>query len=397
MNILYVSDSTTVSGAEVVLFGYLDRFRPPAYTTRVFLHAANARLKTELDRRQVPWTATERYSRILLETRAHPGALGHYAWSFAGVARELRRVIRRHDIDLVHTISYPASLYAALAARSCGVPQIWHDHNIKRIHRVNRFLYRFAARSCPVVIGPSNAVTDNLARAGISRAKLRTVYNGIDLDRFAVDDASVAAFRREMELEPGAQAVGLFGQMLPYKGHRTLIEAAPAILRDAPRTRFFFVGALENPPYEDELRASIAAAGLSRAITLCGWRGDIPVVLRAMDVVTVLTTTPEPAALGLMEAMAAGRAVVATRSGGTPEIVLDGETGLLVDPGDASAVAGAVAGLLKDEARRARLGRAGRLRIEERFTLARHLREMEEIYRAACPARDAGASARASS
>lgn len=397
MNILYVSDSTTVSGAEVVLFGYLERFRPPTHRTHVFLHAANARLKDELDRRQIPWTASESYSRILLETRAHPGALGHYASAFAGVAREMRRVIRRHDIDLVHTISYPASLYAALAARACGVPQIWHDHNIKRIHRVNRYLYRFAAKSCPAILGPSNAVTENLARAGISRAKLRTVYNGIDLDRFAVDDASVAAFRREMELEPEALAVGLFGQMLPYKGHRTLIEAAPDVLRAAPRTRFFFVGALENPPYQNELRDLIAAAGLSRAFTFCGWRGDIPVVLRAMDVVTVLTTTPEPAALGLMEAMAAGRPVVASRTGGTPEIVLDGETGLLVHPGDASAAAGALVGLLMDEARRTGLGRAGRQRVEGRFTLARHLREMEEIYREACPARDAGASARASS
>ena len=278
------------------------------------------------------------YSRVLLETRANPLALVHYARSLLGVARELRQVIRTHAIDLVHSISYPASLYAALPALRTGVPQVWHDHNIKRIHRVNRYLYRYVARSCSAVLGPSNAVTANLARAGIPPAKLRTVYNGIDLERFDVDERDVARVRRELGLEAGGRAIGLFGQMLPYKGHRTLVEAAPAILRAVPAARFFFVGALENPPYQEELRGAIDAAGLAEAFTFLGWRGDVPSVLRAMDVVAVLTTTPEPAALGLMEAMAAARPVVATRTGGTPEIVIDRETGLLVPPGDPAAV-----------------------------------------------------------
>ena len=397
MNILYVSDSTTVSGAEVVLFGYLDRFRPPAHHCHVFLHRANRRLQAELDTRQVAWTATDGYSGVLLETRAHPRALGHYAASFVKVASDMRRVIRERRIDLVHTISYPASLYAALAARWCGVPQVWHEHNIKRIHRVNSRLYRFAAASCAAVIGPSDAVTVNLARAGISPHRLRTVYNGIDLARFDVDEGTIAACRREFGLGPSGLAIGLFGQMLPYKGHRTLIDAAPAILQSVPGVRFFFVGALENPPYQEELRLAMDAAGLTGAFTFLGWRRDIPVVLRAMDAIAVLTTTPEPAALGLMEAGAASRAVVATRTGGTAEIVVDGETGLLVPPGDATAVAAAFAALFKDGDTRARLGLAGRLRVEREFTLNRHLTEMEHLYREACSTGRRSASSRASS
>ena len=397
MNILYVSDSTTVSGAEVVLFGYLDRFRPPAHRCHVFLHRANRRLQAELDSRQVAWTATDGYSRVLLETRAHPGALGHYAASFLKVARDMRQVLRARQIDLVHSISYPASLYVALAARWCGVPQVWHEHNIKRIHGVNSRLYRFAAASCPAVVGPSDAVTGNLARAGISTHRLRTVYNGIDLARFDVGEAAVAACRREFGLGPSGLAVGLFGQLLPYKGHRTLIDAAPAILQSVPGARFFFVGALENPPYQEELRRAMDATGVAGAFTFLGWRRDIPVVLGAMDAVGVLTTTPEPAALGLMEAMAASRPVVATRTGGTAEIVVDGETGLLVPPGDAAAAALAFAGLLTNGDKRARLGRAGRLRVEREFTLDRHLAEMERIYRAACSAGRRPISAPASS
>ena len=104
-----------------------------------------------------------------------------------------------------------------------------------------------------------------------------------------------------------------------------------------------------------------------------------------MDVVTILTTTPEPAALGLMEAMAAGRPVVATRTGGTPEIVVDGETGLLVDPADADGTSRAVISLLGDEKRRRRFGESGRRRVEREFTIERHLAEMERVYRDACP------------
>jgi len=397
MNILYVSDSTTVSGAEVVLFGYLDRFRPPGHSCHVFLHHANRRLQAELDDRQVAWTATDGYSRILLETRAHPGALGHYGASFFRVAREMRQVIREKQIDLVHSISYPASLYTAFAARWCGVPQLWHEHNIKRIHGVNSRLYRFAAATCPAIVGPSNAVTSNLARAGIASRRLRTVYNGIDLRRFDPDDEAVAACRRELGLGPSGIAIGLFGQMLPYKGHRTLIEAAPAILQSVPEARFFFVGALENPPYQAELRGDIEAARLADAFTFLGWRRDIPVVLRAMDAVSVLTATPEPAALGLMEAMAASRPVVATRTGGTEEIVADGETGLLVPPGDAAAVARAFTGLLANGDRMAALGRAGRRRVEREFTLERHLAEMERTYADVCSAGRRKRPARASS
>ncbi len=386
MNILYLSDSTTVSGAEMVLLGYLDHFTPPEFSTHVFLHAANARLQNEVEARQRSWTATTAYSRILIETRANPAVVAHYARSFLRVRAEMTQVIRERKIDLVHTISYPASLYAAFAARHARIPQLWHEHNIKRVHRVNRHLYRFVARSCGAVVGPSRAVAENLARAGIDRRKLHTVYNGIDLKRFVVDDLEVARVRRELGLVAGALAVGLFGQLLPHKGHRTLVDAATRIRRAVPHVRFFFVGALENPPYEKELRGAIDAAGLSAAFQFCGWRRDVPAVLRAMDVLAVPTTTPEPAALGLMEAMAASRPVVASRTGGTPEIVQDGETGLLVPPGDAAALADAAIALLGDERRRSAYGQAGRLRVEQEFTLARHLEQIQGLYREAAPA-----------
>jgi glycosyltransferase involved in cell wall biosynthesis len=385
MNVLYVSDSDTVSGAEIVMLQYLQHFRPPEHRPHVFFRERNARLRTALTELGVPFTSTTNYSERIIETTASPSAIAAYLRAFVRVRGELADTIRAHDIDLVHSISYPAALYVALASRATGVRQIWHEHNIKRLHAVNKAIYRFTAATAARVIGPSDAVSHNLRRAGIADETAITVYNGIDLSRFRIDDARAAAVRHELGLRPGQPAVGLFGQMLPHKGHGTLVQAAPALRARFPDLRCFFVGALENPPYQQELRAAMAQAGVGDLFAFTGWRRDVPDVVRAMDVIVVATTTQEPAALALMETMAMGRPIVATRTGGTPELVLDGVTGRIFAPGDATALADCLAQLLADPAMRETLGAAGRQRMEAHFSLERHLQQMAAVYQAAVP------------
>jgi len=380
MNVLYVLDSDTLSGAEIVMLQYLEHLATPAHRTHVFLSERNRRVRQVLEDRAIPHTTTTAYSGRILETTASPAALLEYLRAFRGVRRELIEVIERERAELIHSVSYPASLYAALAARATAIRQVWHEHNIKRIHAVNRHLYRFVGSTCAAIVGPSDAVTTNLASAGLPAGLARTIYNGIDLSRFRIDDARAAAVRRELGLAPGQPAVGLFGQMLPYKGHGTLIAAAPQVCAIHPDARFYFVGALENPPYQAALEAQLAAAGLSDRFAFTGWRTDVPDVMRAMDVNIVATTTPEPAALALMETMAMGRPIVATRTGGTPEIVVDGETGLLFPAGDSDTLGRHVLRLLADESLRDRLGRAGRSRVEGRFTLEQHVEAMMALY-----------------
>lgn len=385
MNVLYVSDSDTVSGAEIVMLQYLQFFRPPEHRPHVFFRERNARLRAALTELGVPFTTTTNYSERIIETTTSPSAIAAYVRAFTRVRRELAAAIRAHHIDLVHSISYPAALYVALASRATGVRQIWHEHNIKRLHAVNKRLYRFTAATAARVIGPSDAVSHNLRRAGIADEKAITVYNGIDLSRFRIDDARAAAVRQELGLRPGQLAVGLFGQMLPHKGHMTLIEAAPALRARVPDVRGFFVGALENAPYQQALTEAMTTAGVADMFTFTGWRRDVPDVVRAMDVIVVATTTQEPAALALMETMAMGRPIVATRTGGTPELVLDDVTGRVFPPGDAEALASQLAVLLEDPAKREALGTAGRQRMEAHFSLERHLQQMAAVYRAAIP------------
>ena len=382
MRVLFVTDSPTVSGAEHVWFGYLPALAPPDGGAHVFLSEGNARLVKALDQRGAPYTLTSSFSRQMIQVTLKPGALFEFGRAFRTVHRELRRVIERFRPDVIHSISFPACLYAATAARATGIPHVWHEHNIKRIHAVNTRLYRFVASTCAWVVGPSRAVTDNLARAGLAAEKLVPLYNGIDLRAFAPDDARAQRVRDELGVA-SSPAVGLFGQMLSHKGHETLIDAAPSIRARVPDAKFVFVGALENPPYEAHLRAKIAAVGLTDAFVFTGWRTDVPHVMRAMDLSVVATTTAEPAALSLMETMAMGRPIVATRTGGTPEIVEDGVCGLLFPPGDSVTLADHVAGLMLDAPRREQMGLAGRARMERTFTVEQHVAGMLDLYRRA--------------
>lgn len=382
MNLLYVSDSPTVSGAEKVLFDHLDAFAPPDYTRHVVVASNNRRLQQDLAARGIT-AITARFSPTPVRTTADPAALSGIFAALFRVSRQLRALIQEHRIDLVHTVMYPASLYVALACRGTRCRQLWHEHNVKRLHGVNRPIYRWIARSCTRVIGPSDAVIAALADSGMDRARLHTVYNGIDLARFSPDNEAARRARRDLGLGPDQPAVGLFGQMLPYKGHLTLIEAAPALIAAMPSIRFFFVGALENPPYQEQLRARLRELGLEERFTFTGWRTDVPALIRAMDVNVVATLTPEPAALSLMETMAMARPIVATGTGGTREIVVDGVTGLIVPPGDAEALAAAVTRILQSPELGASLGEAGRRRVEQRFTRARHIEEIRGLYEAA--------------
>jgi glycosyltransferase involved in cell wall biosynthesis len=396
MNVLYVVDSTTVSGAENVMLQYVDAFRAPQHATHVFLDARNRRLQDALDSRGIRFTPSANFSRRILRTTANPLNIAQFLRAFVRVSREIQSLLRAKRIDILHSISYPASLYAAFPARREGVPQVWHEHNIKRPHLANTVLYRFAASTCVRVVGPSRAVTTNLARFGIPVSKLVTVYNGIDLERFRPDPARTARVRDELGLLEGQPSVALLGQMLPYKGHATFIESVRRLVGQFPQLRAFLVGALENPPYQAELEQQITCAGLSEVVRFTGWRQDVPDVIRAMDAVVVATTTPEPAALALMETMAMGRPVAATRTGGTPEIVLDGETGFLFAPGDDKALADCLTRLLTDSETRERMGQAGRRRVEDQFTVAQHLCAVRRLYQSAHhashTARDACAS-----
>jgi glycosyltransferase involved in cell wall biosynthesis len=380
MRVLFLSDAPTVSGAELVLRAHLQALADRGDEAHVVLRASNQRLAADLDALGVAYTACPTFSIEDIRTTVSPRLLAHFGGAFRRTRKRLRSVITQFRPDVLHCVSYPAVLYGLVAASGSSLPVIWHEHNIKRLHWANRHIIKAVAQRCRVVVGPSNAVTTNIAAAGANPSRLRTIYNGVDLARFVPSLDRAARARAGLGLGDGVKAVGLPGQLLPYKGHGVLIEAAPALVRRFGDVRFFIVGALENPPYQAALADRLRRDGLSDRFVFTGWRQDIAEMLQAMDVIAVPTITPEPAALTLIETMALAQPVVATRTGGTPELVMDGETGLLIAPGSSAELAEAIGTLLADPARARRMGEAGRRRIEAHFTMTAHQAAILRLY-----------------
>lgn len=211
---------------------------------------------------------------------------------------------------------------------------------------------------------------------GLDAAKFQTIYYGVDEAPFGgVPAGDVAALRRAWGVADDEVAVGFVGRLVPQKDIGTLLRGFALFAGRCPQTRLIIVGA---GPLDGVLRHRAEALGIARHVVWAGFREDIAAVMRAFDVFA-LTSVYEGLGLVLLEAMAARRPVVATRVGAIPEVVAEGETGLLVGPGEPEALAAAF-GKLSDGALRARFGEAGRLRVLREFTLEGMFQATDEMY-----------------
>ncbi len=310
-----------------------------------------------------------------------PAALGRLAGALPCSALRLARLARRRGAALVHSNS-SALLDGALAARLAGIPHVWHVRETIPQSPLFRALFgRAALGLSSSVLCISRAVRAQFGRLA-DDPRLRIVHDGLDTRRF-VATRPREEVRRSLGLD-GAPAVGMVTRITPRKGQAAFLDAARLLSRAFPTLRFVLVGGA-LPAYEP-LRAQLhALAGepplAGRVVFLDEQpRHAIADLIQALDVLVVPTVDMEPFGLVLLEAMALGVPVVATR-GGPDDVVLEGETGWLVPPADPGAIAGAVARLLRDPIVARRFGRAGRLRVRTQFAIERHVAEVEAVYR----------------
>ena len=308
----------------------------------------------------------------------------------AAVALAARLRAIRPDVLHLHTPrDYVAGTFAT---RMAGVPvaTVITRHMDRPVKPIMRRVYGEAS----AVICLTRIVRDGLRAGGVSPEKLALIPGAIDTAEFAAagaDAARRAAVRAEWGLDDAAAApdcaVGVVGRLVGGKGHGCFLAAA-ARLADTPAAvaKFLIVG---EGPERAALEAEAGRLGVADGrVLFTGFRGDVPAVLAALDILVLPSTDAEVLPLVVMEALAAGRPVVATSVGGVPEMIEDGVSGLLVPPGDADALAEALRRLIKDAPLRARLAGAGRECVERRFTLARMVSETERVYRRLyrCPA-----------
>jgi len=271
----------------------------------------------------------------------------------------LRRLMRAGAVSLIHTHSSVDSWLGALAAKSLGVPVVRSRHVSIPIRRSRALVYRLADR----VITSGEAVRAIVVAAGVAPARVVSIPPGVDTGRFH-PGVSGKAVREELGIPAGAPAVGLVANIRGSKGHNVFLEAAREILHRSPDARFLIVG--DGVGFA-EVSQRVRDMGLAPAVTMTGFRRDIPEIMAALDVLVLPSIRSEATPQVIPQALAVGTPVVASTVGGISEVVRDGETGRLVSPGDSRALAQAVLVLLADRDAARALARAG-----QAAALARH-------------------------
>lgn len=284
--------------------------------------------------------------------------------------------LARRRADIIHSNTQRASMYAAPAARLAGVPLVWHVHDI---YDRERLYLRWMSAWSAAVVAVSSAAAGPLP-AGV-RHKLAVIPNGIDTGRFRPDAEARRRLRAELNVPADALIIGNAGWIAPWKQVELFLEIAARGAPALPESRFWVVGDIPDARYAGYLAGlrEQAARILGERCQFLGAREDMPAVMAALDML-VHTARAEPFGRVLMEAMAAGVPVVAFADGGVPDVVQDGETGVLVPPGDAVRMVEVVLELGADEGRRRRMGQAGRAHVEAHFSAPATARRMEQVY-----------------
>jgi glycosyltransferase involved in cell wall biosynthesis len=314
-------------------------------------------------------------------------------------ALRLAALARRHGSDLLHTNGTKAHLLGGLAGRLAHVPVVCHLHDFPPEGIVGR-VFRAVLRRCPaLVIANSAATAASVALDVHGAVPIATIPNPVDLARFK-PGVERGTLRRELGLSRAVKIVGMAAHLTPWKGHRLFLDIVRALVDAGVHAHFVIAGGAiyetaGHGAYGARLREWTSELGLSSHVTFLGARDDMPEILAGLDVLVHCPTAPEPFGRVLAEAMAVGRPVVAACCGGIPEVVENGVTGALVQPGDVNGFVAAIRRVLDDSALGEEMGRAGRRRAEDLFAVERHVDAVLEAYRSILVAPPIAATVRA--
>ena len=358
MKVVHLIKVQGIGGAEQHLLALLPAQRDRGVDARVLSLDAGVdaeRFHRALDDRSVPWRSV----------RCRSDVSPRLAASVIGAVRD-------EQPDLLHTHMVHADVYGSLAAHALRVPFVSTRHNDDRyLLGPFRFVDRVFMHGAGAVIAISDAVREFHLRAGLPAHKLVTIHYGLDELPSAPSEVTPA----ETGLPTDVTLVLAVGRLIEQKDHATLLDAFARVYREHGDARLAILG---WGRLEEATRTRIGMLGLDDAVLLPG-RVEPSAWLARADVFAH-TSRWEGFGIVLLEAMLAGLPVVATAVSAIPEIVVDGETGLLVPPGDSEAVADALSALLADPQRRDALGEAGRRRVQDRFSVAEMTNRTIAVY-----------------
>jgi len=293
----------------------------------------------------------------------------------------LARVIRGARADVLHLGNgLRANFDAVLAGVLTRTPTVVHVKGFEKY----AWRERWASRHTRTMVCMTQAILDYCRERGISPRDARVVYDAVD-DAWLCPRRAVSAVRAEVGVPSTAPCVGIAGNIQEWKGQHVLVEAMAQVARTHPQAHCLIVGGTHRAgtAYANALQEHARELGLNGRIHFLGFRRDVVDVMNAIDVVVHASIRPEPFGRVILEGMLLGKPVIATDAGGVPEIIEHERTGFLVPPGDVPALAACLHRVLSDPTRARAVGAAAARWARERFSLARHVQEMSQIYEAA--------------
>jgi glycosyltransferase involved in cell wall biosynthesis len=306
------------------------------------------------------------------------------ARSYAAVVLPMARYIRSRRAKVVHCFLPDAYFYGSLATlisgRRCIVMSrvglnIYQDKYpfYKVVER--RLLHRLVRKA----VGNAKLVLEQLRDEGVNQRKLFLLYNGIDAAAFEPQPGFRESARKQLNIEPDALVITIIANLHPYKGHADLINALALVSRRLPTKWVLLVAGSDRAGHAGFLEKRTRELELGSHVRFLGARDDVPTLLAAADL-HVLPSHQEALPNSILEAMSAGLPVIATRVGGIPELIGEGQNGLLVEPQNPKALGDAIASLAEDDARRVEMGKRNMAKVREQFTLTRSVKRYEQLY-----------------
>jgi glycosyltransferase involved in cell wall biosynthesis len=366
VRVLHLITSLERGGAEnhlLALLGHADR---SAFSFETAVLSGEGELVSALRAEGIPVHALHARGRL------DPLALGR-----------LFDLLREGEFDIVHSHLFRADIYAGLAVGRLGGRRpllVSTRHNDDRFF-LNPFVgivhYMLSSRQDLII-----AISDHIARFTVARgvrdpSRVRRVYHGLETPDTRELERDALRIRSELGLTVDDFLVGNVGRLAPQKGQRHLVEAMPLLLERVPRAHLAIAG---GGDLEEYLRDLAIELGVEERVHVLGPRRDVPSLMHAFDAFA-MPSIWEGFGLVLLEAMAAARPIVASRVATIPEVVLDGETGLLVTPADSDELADALARVARDPERARRMGEAGRERLRAQFSIDKMVGDTELLYR----------------
>jgi glycosyltransferase involved in cell wall biosynthesis len=384
--ILYIEGNTdgTVGGSYFVLYDLVSRLDRTKFEPIVGFHRDNyligklreRGIESVLFPQHEPWVPKIPVIRTLL---APIKKLVNVWRGVVGPAIRYSRFLREHRIDLVNLNNSITRNYAwMLAARWAGTPCMSHEMGI--CTEFDSFA-RFFGPRLERIVCVSHAVHDNMKRLGCDYPNTVVIHNGIDLTRYERRETP-DELRRKHDIPADSEVTGVVGHIRYWKGQEIIVRATALLKAEFPRLRCLLVGdsGASDMAYRHKLERLCKELDIVDNVIFTGFQRNAIDYMALMDVVGHTSVDPEPFGIVTLEAMSLAKPLVSTTTGGPAEVVVNGETGLLVDAGKPELLAGAIASLLRDRARAAELGRNGLARMHAHFGIEKNVAANSAVY-----------------